>query len=218
MGTKPKDTKGRKQNAQSNIGEMKRATMHQKTVIAISPYTDGFGYAVFDSPQNLLDWGVTKLNCYKLNRALNRFDMLLSRYRPNAVTIQTPNDQAKYKSLANRITHSLSKQCAVNTIPFLRLTRPDITNLFVQFDAKTKEQIATKLVEFLPELKIYKPEHRGIWEREHTNMKIFDAVSLALTFYDQLEDILNSPCNKPNTNKYGAKTRKTKTTTKKANH
>ena len=166
-------------------------TPFNTVVLAISPYTNGFGYAVFHSQQELIDWGVTNLYYNKYNTVLNRLDLLLNHYKPHAVTILKPNTTDTHKTLAMKITESLSKLCVLSTTPLLRLDREDVRNLFSTFGATTKESIATKLVEFLPELKIYKPPHRAVWEREHRNMQIFDAASLALTFYDQLEDIEN---------------------------
>ena len=37
---------------------MRSTHMHQKRIITIDPVTRGFGFAVLEGPEDLIDWGV----------------------------------------------------------------------------------------------------------------------------------------------------------------
>ena len=55
--------------------------------------------------------------------------------------------------------------------------------LFAADGAVTKYQVATAIAEGIPELAPRLPGVRKIWLPEHANMSIFDAASLALTYF-----------------------------------
>ena len=54
---------------------------------------------------------------------------------------------------------------------------------FLQYGARTKQQIATDIANQFPELAPRVPPVRSCWMTEHYSMATFDAVSLALTFF-----------------------------------
>jgi hypothetical protein len=58
-----------------------------------------------------------------------------------------------------------------------------VRQLFVADGAATKFQIAKAIAVEIPELAPRLPGERKIWLPEHANMSIFDAASLALTYF-----------------------------------
>ena len=147
-------------------------------VLAIAPMSTGFGYTVFDSPQRLMDFGVTAVRIQKTTRLLVRFETLLNLYKPNAVVINLPNGSDKQNTTANKLTAMFAKCAAVNMIPCKHYRRDKVQQLFSIFDALTKEDIADKLIEWLPALKTYRPERRQPWEAPHIKIHLFDAAAV----------------------------------------
>jgi Holliday junction resolvasome RuvABC endonuclease subunit len=65
-----------------------------------------------------------------------------------------------------------------------QFTRSDIKAAFVSHNASTKQQIAQAVSLELPDLAPWLPPPRKIWLSEDRRLGMFDAASLALTFYD----------------------------------
>ena len=58
-------------------------------VCAIYPSTRGFGYAVFEGPHSLIDWGVTAVRGRQKNLAsLRKVRELLAFYRPDVLVLE----------------------------------------------------------------------------------------------------------------------------------
>ena len=62
-------------------------------------------------------------------------------------------------------------------------SRDQIRDVFEQFGAVTKYEISKVLLTEFKKLELREPKKRKTWESESHNMPIFDALSLALTWY-----------------------------------
>src|SRR5262245_1336760 len=67
---------------------MSSAYINDKRVIAIDPSTRGFGFAVLEGPNRLIDWGVKETKTDKKNRSLKLIGDLIEQYQPSVVVVE----------------------------------------------------------------------------------------------------------------------------------
>ena len=58
-------------------------------LVAIDPSTEGFGFAVFEGPRRLVDWGIVHVRGRDKNiESLTRFEYLVEQFEPQAVALE----------------------------------------------------------------------------------------------------------------------------------
>src|SRR5439155_17402959 len=57
-------------------------------VLAVDPSTRGFGFAVLEGPDRLIDWGVKETKVNKNRRSLMLIDDLIDRYQPSVLIVE----------------------------------------------------------------------------------------------------------------------------------
>src|SRR6266705_6941105 len=67
---------------------MSRADTKDIRVLAIDPSTRGFGFAVLEGPNRLIDWGVKETKKNKSAKSLKLIDELIDRYQPNVIVVE----------------------------------------------------------------------------------------------------------------------------------
>src|SRR5215813_4871248 len=67
---------------------MSRAYTKDKRVLAIDPSTRGFGFAVLEGPNRLIDWGVKDTKTDKRKRSLKLIADLIDQYQPSVVVVE----------------------------------------------------------------------------------------------------------------------------------
>src|SRR5215470_1493463 len=67
---------------------MSRAYTKAKRVLAIDPSTRGFGFAILEGPNRLIDWGVKETKTDKKRRSLQQIDDLIEQYQPNMIVVE----------------------------------------------------------------------------------------------------------------------------------
>jgi RNase H-fold protein (predicted Holliday junction resolvase) len=69
---------------------MRDSSANNKRVLAIDPYTKGFGFAVLEGPERLIDYGVKKVKGDKNCACLKKFAGLIERYQPEVIVLENP--------------------------------------------------------------------------------------------------------------------------------
>jgi Holliday junction resolvasome RuvABC endonuclease subunit len=168
--------------------------------LALHPTTYGFGFAVFEGDLRLIDWGAYQARGDKNQRCLKFIDKLIRRYQPRVVLIESRDRRDRRRS--ERILRFLSSAriylrrtgLELKCIPHIQMRR-----FFEGQGATTKQEIAMWIVELFPELSHYLPPKRKAWTPEHPHMGTFDAIALALTYFNwygiSSEDSIESPRN-----------------------
>jgi hypothetical protein len=151
-------------------------------VLAVFPSTRGFGYALFEGPHALVDWGVKNARCSQKNReSLQKLRELLAFYHPDVVVLEDyqgrGSRRAKRVQTLIKLTAALASQEGITAASF---SRAEVRS---RFGLNTKRKIAEAVVREFPELEPRLPPIRKIWMSEDPRMSIFDAVSLAITFF-----------------------------------
>lgn len=150
-------------------------------VLAIDPTHRGFGFAVLEGPDSLIDWGVRMARQDKQAECLRKVRSLLEQYRPMAVVLEDCAVRGsrrcpRVRRLVERIrTVALSAGVSVRLV-----SRVQVRRAFAP--TSTKHVIACAVAERFSELAPLLPPRRKPWMPEHYNSAIFDALALGLTF------------------------------------
>src|SRR5215472_11813525 len=67
---------------------MSRAYTKDIRVLAIDPSTRGFGFAILEGPNRLIDWGVKETKTDKKNRSLKLITGLIELYQPSVIVVE----------------------------------------------------------------------------------------------------------------------------------
>ena len=153
-------------------------------IFAVDPTTKGFGYAVFETPFHLVDWGLAHVSGEKESGAVARFEELLDQYRPDIVILEDPTApgsrrRPRVQKLLERLRDTARERgIAVHLIPRLA-----VIECFSSPDKRaTKYSITEHLAETFPELAMKVPRRRKPWQSEDERMATFDALALAVTY------------------------------------
>jgi Holliday junction resolvasome RuvABC endonuclease subunit len=152
-------------------------------IFALDPTHKGFGYAVFELPFRLVEWGLARVAGDKHAGAIARFEKLLSRFRPDAVVLEdaeAPGSRRHYR--VRRLIEALLKLARERGIAVNTVARSAVLACFSSADEPaTKYSIARRLAEHFPELAPELPPPRKLWQSEDERMSVFDALALAVT-------------------------------------
>ena len=152
--------------------------MQIRRVLAIDVRSHRVGYAVFEVPARLVDWGVKK-NVERLGAIANHLRML----QPSVVLLRRVKSGSKRDTAGARsIMHAIRSDMRKLSIPVQYLSESGLKNFFRTYGSRTKYQRASLLAVCFPELKWQLPPRRKIWKAEHLRMSIFDAVQLGVAF------------------------------------
>lgn len=163
---------------------MTQSTQRRNIVYALYPNANGFGFVYLDSPRNLLDYGAVRINPISNRKVLERIKRSFEYLRPSIVIIQDPEGTAS--RVGRRVRRLIDKIIVLATeenLKVVQYSRDQVRDVFEQFGAVTKYEIAKVLLTEFKELELREPKKRKTWESESHNMPIFDALSLALTWY-----------------------------------
>jgi Holliday junction resolvasome RuvABC endonuclease subunit len=163
---------------------MNRALTKQRRVLAIDPTTKGFGFAVMEGPESLIDWGVKEVKDNKDACCLKQIANLIVHYEPDVIVVEDYAAKGCRRCQRVRLLiRDTFKLALEKKIKIHSVSRRAVRAAFSQFGAHTKHEIASAIVKRFPELAPRQPPYRKPWMSEDDRMSIFDAVALALTFF-----------------------------------
>ncbi len=156
-----------------------KGTPSQK-VLALDLHPLSFGYAIFEGPDGLVDWGIKSFrhgaNAVKV--PLNvKIALMFDQHEPDVVVIKTPR-RATIKKLARTI----AAMARYRRIPVRLIAHTSVRGAFPESN-HNKYQIATVIAARYPELSPRLGLRRKFWQAEKYSMSIFDAVALGITYF-----------------------------------
>lgn len=157
-------------------------------VLAIDLRTMQFGYAVFEGPKQLLDWGRCTYPGGDAGPQLaaKRFAELLRLFHPAMVVIQKERRTGvRNTSEIASILSAIRQEAAARSVPICFVTPEQIKAAFRIFRGSTKDEIAYMLTSIFPELLWKLPPKRKTWKREHPRMMVFDAIAAGFTYWQR---------------------------------
>lgn len=152
-------------------------------VLAIAPNSRGFGYALFTTPQKLLDWGIKEVRADKNTRCATLASALIAQAQPNALIIEDCIKTGCRRSVRVRaLLGDLAQLAEDSGISVYTYSRRHVMATF-NSAGRSKDAIALAVADNVPALLPWLPRRRRIWESEQHSMAIFEAAALALTHY-----------------------------------
>lgn len=162
----------------------------REITIALYPNAKGFGYAVVEHPVLFLDYGIATVRPVNNHSILKRVKRMIEFYRPKNIIVPTTKGKFSVKSKrVKELINSIVEQATslsdndenYHEITCYHYSREHIRNVFHQFGAINKFEIAMKIIDWFSEFEIRMPRYRQPWMAEDYNMGLFDAVALILT-------------------------------------
>ncbi len=162
---------------------MKKAIPKYPRILAIAPSTRGFGFAVIEGLNILVDWGVKSIIGNKSIDAIKKVKEMVIYYQPDVVVVKDTSGNSYRHFLRMRMfTKQIVRLVASQDITVISYSREQVSRALLSDDSGTKYAIATKVAATFPdELGFRLPPKRRPWMSEDYRMQIFDAVALALT-------------------------------------
>ena len=163
---------------------MSRAYTKDIRVLAIDPSTRGFGFAVLEGPNLLIDWGVKETKTDKNKRSLRLISELIEQYEPGVLVLEdyAGKGSRRCRRVAGLIDE-ISKLAEKRKVRIKEFSRADVQKVFAESGATTKQEIAVGITKRFPELAPRLPRFRKPWMSEDYRMSIFDAVALGIAFF-----------------------------------
>ena len=159
---------------------MNKINPKQYRILAIAPSTKGFGFAVLEGRDILVDWGVRNVQGNKNAQSVKRVEELIAHYQLGVLVLQNIEDSRRaprIKSLSRKII-SMAKTRKVKVMLF---SHEQVKQIYFADGRGTKYRLAEILAQRFPEeLSSRLPPKRKPWMSEDYRMDIFDAVALAL--------------------------------------
>jgi hypothetical protein len=163
---------------------MKNRQDRERLLLAIYPTTRGFGFVVFEG-QRTIDWGVKDARGDKNRKVLAKIEELMAWYRPEVLVLENAHGpRSRRAERIRQLQLQLVELAKTRKIALRLFTRADIRVAFASRNASTKYEIAEAVSRELPDLAPWLPPPKKIWMSEDRWLGMFDAASLALTFYD----------------------------------
>ena len=160
----------------------------ERRILAIDSGTKGFGFAVMEGPERLVDWGVKGGKENKNSKSLELVSGLISHYQPDVVVVEDADGPGSRPwERVREMIAGIQKLCVEKKIKVRSFSRSQVKETFSGATVPNKHQIASAICERLPELAPRLPPLRKAWMSEDYRMSIFDALSFALTFFHSEE-------------------------------
>lgn len=161
---------------------MNRTHPQYLRILAIAPSTRGFGFAVLEGEDTLVDWGVKTVPKEKNTRSMAKIEEMIVHYRPDVLALQDHCAKGSRRPLRIRILMQgiidLAPKYGVSVALF---TRQKLDEAYFRNGKGTRHARAELIAKKFPgELGFLVPPKRRAWMREDSRMDFFDAVALAL--------------------------------------
>ncbi len=157
---------------------------HANHVLGVHPSSRGFGWAIFEGPASLFDWGTADIRGNKNAKALMRLERILDKYQPGVLSLEAfEGTETKRAPRIRTIYRGLIKRAEARGIAVHLYTRARIRSTFADTGARTREEVAATVAERMEVLRPRLPKPRKIWIGEHPNIALFCAAALALTYF-----------------------------------
>jgi Holliday junction resolvasome RuvABC endonuclease subunit len=161
---------------------MKKLLSKYPRILAIAPSTRGFGFALLEGLDTLVDWGVKSVEGDKNSQSLVKVKELIVRYQPDVMVLQHTSIKPYRRSERIRtLGQQIITVAASRKVGVALFSHDQVRREFFGDDQGTKQALAEILAKRFPEeLGFRLPPKRRPWMSEDSRMDIFDAVALAL--------------------------------------
>ena len=168
----------------------------RELVLSVCPFTRGVSYTLFEGPLSPVDWGVRDIRGGAKNaRALEATTQLIAHLQPDVIVLEDFSDPVSRRSKRIRRLQRLIKNHAEGeAIDVHYYTRRNIRDCFKSCGAVTRYEIAQAIAARVHAFGHQLPPSRKLWNSEDARMTLFDAASLAMTFYCDISGSTSQEC------------------------
>jgi RNase H-fold protein (predicted Holliday junction resolvase) len=171
---------------------MKRKPERKQRILGLDVRSRRIGYAVFEHPTRLVDFGVTR---FKSNdAAVVRLATLIRNTQPDVlVLLKISSKSSRNRHGTRAIQRAARLLGGYSSIEVAFISEAKLRSCFREKGTNTKYQMASHLAQVFPELGWRLPLPRKPWETEYRNMSIFDAAALGITYLACAKDMKQHP-------------------------
>ncbi len=161
---------------------MKKPLPKYPRILAIAPSSRGFGYALVEGLNTLVDWEVKSVSGNKNAGTVAKVGELIAHYQPDVMVLEdTLVKPFRRAPRIRMLTKQLIRLGNCHKVKVALFSREKVRKAFFDDSKGTKHALAGILANKFPdELSFRLPPKRRPWMSEDYRMAIFDAVALAL--------------------------------------
>jgi len=154
-------------------------------VLAVHPASKGFGWALFEGPQQPVIWGNASAKFKRNATSMKRFSSLLAHYQPSVLVLEqfdadTSHHGARLRELAQTMK-GFAQNRDIDVVVYPRA----LVGLKVAGDTKaTRYAVAAAIGRRIPYFQSRLPQRRTVWKSEGERQSLFDALALGLTHFE----------------------------------
>ena len=162
---------------------------NEMRILAVDARQSRFGYALFEGPRHLLDWGeipAGSANRTSIKIASKRIEPLLELGHPEVVVVKRARRGNRGSATATTpIVKAILREATERQIPVYPMSRTEIQQAFRIFGGSTKDEIANIVAGEFPELLARLPSKKKAWQSERHAMIVFDAIATGFAFWQR---------------------------------
>ena len=161
---------------------MNKVSPQYPRILAITPSTKGFGYAVLEGHKLLVDWGVRSVTGDKNAGSIEKVEEMIAHYNPQVMVLEDTGIKGSRRSARiQALTKRLVAVGESRSIKVATFSQKQVRRVFFGDADGTKHALAEIIAERFPEeLGFRLPPKRRAWMSEDSRTDIFNAVALAL--------------------------------------
>ena len=165
-------------------GDQKPKRSRIRRVLAIDPTHCGFGFAVLEGPDRLLDWGIVSNKTHSKKQRYSKIAHLIDQYTPDGIVAEDVNSCFSRRGHNATALIGVASQLAGRyALTFECFPRFRIRELLAAGDATlTRHQTALLVAEHFSQLRSVLPRVRKPWMSEDLRMSLFRAAACALVY------------------------------------
>jgi hypothetical protein len=153
-------------------------------VLALYPNMSGLCYAVFEGKLKIVDWGIKTARKAKGSALELHAQLLMEIFGPVSIILPTRRAVTRGSGRLQMVIANSEKSAKEYGISVYFYSRADIQEYFTRYGARSKDAIARVIVDLLPEFAQHLPPPRKAWMSEDYRMGLFDAVALAMVYFE----------------------------------
>lgn len=153
-------------------------------ILAISLSANGFGYALTEGDNHLVDYRNKIFITNKNANSLTHIEKLIVLYQPDVLVLHDVNARGTYRAPRIKELHrEVVKLAKKSKLKVAKLSGTELRTALLNDPKGTKHEMAEHIAQlFSDELMSRVPPKRKTWTSEMSRMDIFDAVALAAVF------------------------------------
>jgi hypothetical protein len=174
----------RTQNSIAGTSDAVPKAIERHRLLALEIRASKVGFAVFEDPTRLLDWGVRWFGDGALRSSVSdRISTLLSFYGPHVVVVRSRTYcSASGNNRFAKIVDTIRTEARRKRTRFKILNQHHVRDHFASKGPSTKHAIASAVARQFEELSWKLPHPRKAYQNEARAMVIFDAVANGIAF------------------------------------